>query len=72
MLIENGKKLFTIFYELFNEETIFTIKKYKNCIVFSLMPAVTKAIIYHYIGDIYFGNVSLDEKGRIEKNGVGM
>ncbi len=64
--------LFTILYEAYNQDMTFSIKKYKNCLVFSLMPAITKAIIFHYSGDVYFGNVSLDEKGRIEKNGLGI
>jgi len=38
----------------------FTIKKYKNCIVFSLFPLLTTAIIWHYSQDIYCGTINLD------------
>jgi hypothetical protein len=41
-------------------------------LVFSLLPSVTKAAIYYYTGDIYFGNISLDEDGKMEKNGEGI
>lgn len=36
------------------------------------MPNITKAVIYHYPQDIYFGNVSLEENSKIEKNGQGI
>ncbi len=37
-----------------------------------MLPTVTKAAIYYYTGDIYFGNISLDEDGKMEKNGEGI
>jgi len=37
-----------------------------------LLPTVTKAAIYYYTGDAYFGNISLDEDGKMEKNGEGI
>ena len=36
------------------------------------MPQQTKAIIWHYKGDLYVGNISLDHKGKIEKSGYGV
>lgn len=58
-LISAGKQLLGLLYDRFTEDTTFSIKKYKNCLVFSLLP-ITKAIIYHYEGDVYFGGISQD------------
>ena len=70
-LISAGKQLLSLLYNRFTEDAAFSIKKYKNCLVFSLMP-ITKAIIYHYDGDVYFGGISQDEEGRVTKNGAGV
>lgn len=69
-IVETGEKIFKHFL-VNQEEPNFTIKKYKNCLVFSLMPQQTKAAIWYYTRELYFGNISLNEEGRVERNGNG-
>ena len=71
-LTEAGEKIFRHFMPHLTKAAIISIKKYKNCIVFSLMPTATKAAIWYHNKDFYFGNVSINEDGKIERNGSGV
>lgn len=36
------------------------------------MPQQTKAAIWYYSKELYFGTISLTEEGRVERNGFGV
>lgn len=36
------------------------------------MPSLTKAAIWYYSQEVYFGNISINQEGKIEKNGPGV
>ena len=59
-----GEAVFNEFIPNFNATDKFTIKKYKNCAVFSLLPFITKAVIWYYNKELYVGNISLNESGK--------
>lgn len=48
------------------------MKKYKNCVIFSLSGSSSECILWHYSGKFYFGGWKNNDASEGEKTGSGL
>lgn len=74
-LLELAKKTFKVLGKNVNTEDFtnqLVLKKYKNCVIFSVTPTLSECILWHYSGKFYYGGWKNNDASEGEKTGEGL
>lgn len=72
-LLVLAKKTYAVFgMDVDQEEKQLCVKKYKNCVVFTLTNNSAECILWHFSGKFYMGGWKAGQPGEGEKHGEGL
>ena len=69
-LLSLAKKTYQVFgVDVDNEDKQLYVKKYKNCVVFTITTNSSECILWHFSGKFYMGGWKAGQPGEGEKHG---